>query len=326
MLLIGSAVPASAHAELESTDPAQSSVLLVSPAQVVLHFGEPVEVDFGSLRVLGPSGQRVDDGGAHHPGSDSHAVAISLPANLPKGTYVVAWRVISADSHPVHGAYVFSIGTASGASKANAEATTLADQSGSAVVGAIYWFIRFAAFVGLLFLVGLALMVTLTWRRGGATRRVGRLLWASWWVLLAAAVLAVAIQGVYAAALPITDIVRPSLINAVLHARFGKLEVLRLVLLLAFLPVLLGIQGRLDNRPSRWQWIVPVELVLSAALLFTSGLGGHASTGDQPGIGLALDVVHLTAASMWLGGHCWLRSSSHEHQTTNSPKTLPESP
>ena len=308
MLLIGSAVPASAHAELESTDPAQSSVLLVSPAQVVLHFGEPVEVDFGSLRVLGPSGQRVDDGGAHHPGSDSHAVAISLPANLPKGTYVVAWRVISADSHPVHGAYVFSISTASGASKANAEATTLSDQSGSAVVGAIYWFIRFAAFVGLLFLVGLALMVTLTWRPGGATRRVGRLLWASWWVLLAAAVLAVAIQGVYAAALPITDIVRPSLINAVLHTRFGKLEVLRLVLLLAFLPVLLGIQARLDNRPSRWQWIVPVELVLSAALLFTSGLGGHASTGDQPGIGLALDVVHLTAASMWLGGLALLAS------------------
>ena len=115
-----------------------------------------------------------------------------MPANLPKGTYVVAWRVISADSHPVHGAYVFSISTASGASKANAEATTLSDQSGSAVVGAIYWFIRFAAFVGLLFLVGLALMVTLTWRPGGATRRVGRLLWASWWVLLAAAVLAVA--------------------------------------------------------------------------------------------------------------------------------------
>jgi len=85
LLLVGSAVPASAHAQLESTNPAQSSVLLVPPTQVVLHFGEPVEIDFGSLRVLGPSGQRVDNGGTHHPDGDSHAVAISLPANLPKG-------------------------------------------------------------------------------------------------------------------------------------------------------------------------------------------------------------------------------------------------
>ncbi|MBF6558401.1 MAG: copper resistance protein CopC [Acidimicrobiales bacterium] len=81
-------------------------------------FGEPVEIDFGSLRVIGPGGRRVDSGGTHHPDGDSHAVAISLPSDLPRGTYVVAWRVISADSHPVHGAFVFSVGTASGAAKA----------------------------------------------------------------------------------------------------------------------------------------------------------------------------------------------------------------
>ena len=308
MLLVASAVPASAHAQLESTSPAPSSVLLVPPTQVVLHFGEPVEVDFGSLRVLGPNGQRVDSGGAHHPGGDGHAVATSLLADFPKGTYVVAWRVISADSHPVHGAFVFSVGSASGASKADAEATTLADQSGSAVVGAIYWLIRFAAFVGLLFLVGLALMVTLTWRQGGSTRRVGRLLWASWWLLLTATVLGIVIQGVYAAALPIGDIVRPSLITSVLHARFGIVEVLRLLLLIAFVPVLLAVQDRLGNGSRRWKWIVPVELVLGAALLFTPGLAGHASSGDQPGIGLALDVVHLAAASLWLGGLLLLAS------------------
>jgi len=308
VLLIGSAVPASAHAQLESTNPAQSSVLLVPPNQVVLHFGEPVEIDFGSLRVLGPGGQRVDNGGTHHPDGDSHAVAIALPAHLPEGTYVVAWRVISADSHPVHGAFIFSVGTASGAAKANVEATALADQSGSAVVGALYWLIRFAAFVGLLFLVGVAVMITLTWRAGGTTRRVGRLLWWSWWLLVAATVLGIAIQGVYAAALPLGDIVRPSLIDAVLHTRFGRIEMLRLLLLLAFVPVLLGIQDRLGRGPRKWTWLVPYELVLGVALVITPGLAGHASTGDQPGLGLALDVVHLAAASVWLGGLALLAS------------------
>src|SRR5664280_2783687 len=302
LILVGTAGPASAHAQLESTSPTQSSVVEVAPSQVVLHFGEPVEIDFGSLRVIGPNGQLVDSGGTHHPRGDSHAVAISLPAHLPRGTYVVAWRVISADSHPVHGVFVFSVSSASGAGKANSLATALGNQSGSATVGAFYWLIRFAAFAGLLFLVGLASMVTLVWRPGGATRRVGRVLWISWWVLLASTLLGIAIQGVYAAALPLTDIVRPSLFTAVLQTRFGRIEVLRLLLLAAFVPVLLRIQGRLGKSDHRWAWVVPAQIVLGVALLFTTGLAGHASTGSQPTLGLALDVLHLASAAVWLGG------------------------
>jgi copper transport protein len=98
------------------------------------------------------------------------------------------------------------------------------------------------------------------------------------------------------------------LVNAVLHTRFGKIEALRLVLLLAFVPVLLGIQDRLGKGSRKWRWVVPAELVLGMGLLFTPGLAGHASTGDQPGVGLALDVTHLAAASVWLGGLALLAS------------------
>ncbi|HEY5109401.1 MAG TPA: copper resistance CopC family protein, partial [Acidimicrobiales bacterium] len=166
LVLLLAATPgvASAHAQMESTDPNRSAVLLVPPTQVVLHFGEPVEIDFGSLRVIGPGGARVDAGAAHHPAADTHAVAVALQADLHDGTYVVAWRVISADSHPVHGAYVFSVGTAEGASRANAFAVSIAGQSGDAVVGAAYWMVRTAAFVGLLLLVGLAVVVAVLWR------------------------------------------------------------------------------------------------------------------------------------------------------------------
>ena len=65
LLLLATAGTASAHARLVSTDPAVSSVLLVSPTQVVLHFDDVVTVDGGSLRVFGPDGGRVDDGGEH---------------------------------------------------------------------------------------------------------------------------------------------------------------------------------------------------------------------------------------------------------------------
>jgi copper transport protein len=303
VMLLATPGVASAHAQLESTDPSQGAVLLVPPTQVVLHFGEPVEIDFGSLRVIGPGATRIDSGGAHHPGQDSHAVAVSLPQHLADGTYVVAWRVISADSHPVHGAFTFSVGTAKGAARADALATTLADQSGSAVVGGLYWLVRTSAFVGLLGLVGTAALVALVWSSGGRSRRVARILWWSWGILVVATLGGILVQGIYASSLPLTDILRPSLVDEVLRTRFGEVETLRLVLLAVFVPVLFGIQGRLDPVPRRRRrWVAWSAGVLGLALLATPGLAGHAGTGTNPVLGLVVDVVHLAAASAWLGG------------------------
>ena len=302
VLLVVTSGVASAHAQLESTSPSVGSVLLTSPSEVVLHFGEPVEIDFGSLRVIGPRGNRVDDGGTHHPVGDTHSVAVSVEGNLLDGTYVVAWRVISAASHPEHGAFVFSVGTAAGAKRADALATSIANQSGSSVVGVVYWVVRTAAFVGLLFLVGPAVLLAVIWREGAHSRRVGKLLWWMWGTLVVATVAGILVQGIYASALPLTDIVRPSLISDVLHTRFGEVELLRLLLLAAMVPVLLGLRGRLGAPDRRWVWVTPTVCLLSVGLLLTPGLAGHASTGSSPLLGTLLDVGHLAAAAAWLGG------------------------
>ena len=300
--VIGIAGPASAHAQLESTQPDPSSVLLTSPSQVVLHFGEPVEIDFGSLRVIGPDGRRVDLGGTHHPPGDSHAVAISLPPHLRNGTYVVAWRVISADSHPVHGAFIFSVGTATAAGKASSLVNSLNNASGNRLIGIIFWLIRFAAFTSLVLLIGIPTVIVLVWRQGGRPRRIGRLLWTSWATTLLCSVAGIAIQGVYAAALPLTDVIRPSLFNEVLHTRFGEIEVLRVILLLAFVPVVLGVRGRLGGGTARWPWWIPYGVLIGVGLLFTPGLAGHASTGSDVPFSMALDVFHLGAVAVWFGG------------------------
>jgi copper transport protein len=301
IIVVTMASPASAHAQLESTQPNQSSVVLTSPPQVVLHFGEPVEIDFGSVRVIGSGGRRVDNGGTHHPSGDTHAVVISLPPRLPDGTYVVAWRVISADSHPVHGAFIFSVGTARGAGKAASLASDLNTQSGSTSVGLVYGLVRFGAFAGLVVLLGVAAIVWLVWPAGGTTRRIGRIVWVSWATLLVCTVVGIAIQGVYAAALPLTDLARPSLIDEVLHTRFGEVEVLRMALLLAFIAVVLVVRGRLGTAGHRRGWAL-LGVTLGVGLLATPGLAGHALTTGNALAGLALDVAHLGAASLWLGG------------------------
>lgn len=299
-VMMALAGPASAHAELESTEPSPSSVLLLPPRQVVLHFGEAVEIDFGSVRVIGPDGKRVDEGNTHHPRGDSHSVATALPAGLSRGTYVVAWRVISADSHPVHGAFIFSVGRASSAARANALAAGINGESGSAVVGVLYWLIRFGAYAGLLLLVGASAMGAIVWPAGGDVRRMGTLLWASWATALFCSVAGIAIQGAYAASLPLIDALRPSLFNEVLHTRFGEIEVLRIVLLLCFIPIIGVVRGSSDRRSRPRSWVL-IGAVLGMCLLSTLGLSGHAGTGSDVALGMSLDVGHVAAASLWLG-------------------------
>jgi len=295
------AAPADAHAQLESTQPNQSSVLAVAPTRVVLHFGEPVEIDFGSIRVIGPDGRRVDEGGTTHPGGDDHAVAIGLPAHLGAGTYVVAWRVISADSHPVHGAFVFSVGTAAGAGKAGAVARALESATGSTPVGVTFFFVRLAGFVGLVLIVGVGAMVIVIRPSAANRRAVSALMWWSWTAIVVSTVAGVAVQGVYAAGLPLGDALRPSLFDEVLHTRFGEVALARLVLCAGIVPVIPAVVRVLGRRPRPALWTL-LGAVLSLGLLSTPGLAGHASTGGSAIVGLALDVVHLAAASVWLGG------------------------
>src|SRR4051794_40724895 len=99
---------ASAHAVLQTTRPANDEIVKTAPSQVVLTFDEPVETAFGSVRVYDPHSQRVDEGKPLRPAPSE--VAVRLRSGLPRGTYTVAWSVVSADAHPVRGAFVFHIG------------------------------------------------------------------------------------------------------------------------------------------------------------------------------------------------------------------------
>ena len=297
-VLLATAPPAWAHAELESTSPSPSSVLLETPRQVVLRFDEAVTIDFGSMSVLALDGRRVDEGGARHPGGEGSVVATSLAGPLPKGTYVVAWRVVSDDGHPVHGAYVFSVGSAAGIGRAERVATSLAAEGGSTAVGAVYGVLRAVVFAALLLLVGAgAALLLAPWLL--ALRRVRRLLWTAWATLGVATVLGIGVQGAYAAALPLSHAASPSSVRAVLHTRFGEVQLLRLVLLAGVAVVLRGL-GRPGPAGRRWRLAVGIPLALG--LLLTPGLAGHASTLGNGVVGETIDVVHLAAASLWVGG------------------------
>ena len=100
--------PVGAHAVLAQTVPASGVRLDRPPSEVSLRFDEAVETALGSLRVLDARGIDRARGEPYHPAGDTSRVAVRI-GPLGTGHYIVAWRVVSADSHIVSGAYTFGV-------------------------------------------------------------------------------------------------------------------------------------------------------------------------------------------------------------------------
>jgi copper transport protein len=300
-LLVGTG-SASAHAALISTDPGQGAVVATMPATVSLTFGEPVLVAADGVRVFGPDGAEVDDGHAVHLGRSS-TVGVGLPggtrpASTWQGTYTVSWRVISADSHPVAGAFTFSVGHPStGRAPANAQ------PSGSAAVGVIYGIVRAAGFASYALLVGSIAFVLLCWPGAIARRDVRRIMLVGWAGLLATTMATLLLQGPYGNGLGLDRLFDSAIVSETLDSRLGVALSARLALLAlagGYLVLLCAWLGHL-----RWRgrvWCGALGAALALGLATTWAAADHAAVGLQPALALPVDVMHLLAMGLWLGG------------------------
>jgi len=106
--LLGVGVPASAHAFIDTADPAVGSTIKVAPTVVTLTFSEALEPHFSSIAVVDAAGQRVDLDDAHVAQGDATRFMIGLKPLKP-GTYTVNWRATSVDTHKTNGNYHFTV-------------------------------------------------------------------------------------------------------------------------------------------------------------------------------------------------------------------------
>ncbi|MDQ1673192.1 MAG: copper transport protein [Frankiaceae bacterium] len=298
-VLVGAAVvvpllagPAEAHAVLESSDPASGVVLTQPGDAVTLHFDESVTLLPSGIRVLDGNGKRVDRGNAAHPGN-SQDVRVGLRDKLPNGSYLVDWRVVSADSHPIAGAFTFSVG-APGQKVASAGAG-----GGDRTVGLLLGFSRLLTFIALALLVGAGAFLVMCWQAGRRRRGMRRVLFGSCAAAGVAAVAGLLLQGPYAAGLSLGDAFDPQLLRTISASPYGHALYARLGLL-ALAGGWLVLFFRAGARISR-----PVVVgggVLGFGVLATLPLGGHANAGSQRPLALLADTSHLVAMSVWLGG------------------------
>ena len=263
---------ASAHAMLDFSTPSNDDVLDRAPAQVVLRFNEPVETAFGSVRVYDGAARRVDEGGTTRP--QSKEVAVRVRSGLPHGTYTVAWRVVSSDSHPVSGAFVFHVGKP-GAGAAGVADQVLDEQSGSRAVDLSFDVVRFPhpsrsspLSVG----GAVALAFALRLEAPPVREPLWLALAAAGFLLALASLAGIGLEGAKASGLGLDAAVRLSLIRDVLDTQFGRISLARVALAV----VVTAIAALALRRPRGERQLAWSASVLGVAIAITPALSGHA--------------------------------------------------
>ena len=292
MVLIGllaalaPAAPASAHAALLAATPSPGSVIGTSPSEITITFSEGITPVAGRVQVIAPDGKRIS-GAAVARGTVLHIPV--RKAAQPLGTYLVSYRVISADSHPIGGGLTFSVGAPSAGAPPAAGGT---HRSVAVAVPTA----RYLGYAGLTLAIGPALLLALLWPRRRSRRGAIRLTRAGLGLTGLATLAAIWLQAPNSSGAPLWD-VSPTELGQVLTSRYGVTLGARAAILagVAVLlpPVLRGAAGR--GRAL-------VLLVLAVAGLTTWPLTGHAIASPLAGVIVATDVVHLAAMAVWLGG------------------------
>lgn len=309
LVLFAGVGTASAHAALTDTDPQDGSVLKSAPRRVTLTFSESVGLLDDSFRVLTPENRPVRTGAPRRADDRSDTASVTLPRGLGTGTFTVAWRVVSADSHPVSGAFTFSIG------KPSATAAPLPSTAGDPVSTALYDIARYAAYSGLALLIGAATFVLACGHRGS----VRRLLLTGWWTLLGSTLALLLLRGPYERGTGLGDAMDPAILSDTLTSRPGIVLVARLALLAAAVLVPLRAPVR-DRRPT--PAVLTLGALLTLGLAVTWAAAEHASAGIQVPVAMVSSVLHLLAMAVWLGGLTALLAALHRPDEPVTPAVV----
>jgi copper transport protein len=302
VLVVALAAPAYAHATLESTNPAPGAVLTGTPNAIILEFSEPVTVALGGVRLYDQNGDRIATDPPTRP--DGSTVSTETRGKLDDGSYIVTWRVTSADTHPIQGAFTFQIGTggnATGRDVTGLADRLLADQRGVKAVGEAWGVARFLAFVGIAVLIGSVAFCVAIWSRARTFRAARIVTYSGLGVLAVATVAGFLLQGPYAAGLGVSHVFDTALWSDVAATRFGSVWLARLGLLV----VAFALVRVLFARPARTRlptWWLVAASVVAIAIAATPALAGHSTTGEYVGVALVASVVHVLSMSIWLGG------------------------
>jgi copper transport protein len=302
VVLAALTLPASAwaHAALLKTLPSASVTVNTPPKRVALTYSEAVEPRFAIVSVTDAAGTQQTAGAPARSPTDPDELDVPL-RRLRQGWYLVFWRVISEDGHPVRGAFTFAVGPNPGPAPAFA-IPSLSETAATPRLIALRWLV----FMSALAAIGLLVLRTMIARPLLAERP--RALATAFWIALAVALVATPLYVLDATAQfslrSVWDV--GSLVPLMRQSAFGR-GYLRFELLLALFGVAGGVALWLDRGAARLRSIAELLSLGGAALaggavVLLPGTAGHAAQTTPRAAAVTLDWLHLAAASIWVGG------------------------
>ena len=304
LLVLATLTPvASGHAVLIATDPGDGAVLEAPPGRVLLTFNESVAQTGSLLRVTGPDGEIYAGGEGSEPLAVGRTLSIGVPSDLPEGTSLVEWAIVSDDGHRVRGTSTFSVGEPSALpTPAGAEGPDARDVVAATVRGII--------FATTLVLIGTLAIALIVWRPLIASGRrrdpnaaegADRAFLGDALPIAIGSAVVLALTGLFGPPLQAWALDLP--LGEYLGVRQGQLDLARFALAAITAPLLLwGL-----SRHHRTGLLLAIPPVLALAAL--PALGGHASSAGNPAIAIPIDALHVLAAGLWAGGILILAST-----------------
>ncbi len=293
---------ASAHATLGSTDPPANEIVSSSPGRVELRFTEPVEEAYTAVILVDQTGAEVPDTSFQIDSSDATLIHFDIPDELPRGTYSVVWRTLSAaDGHRFSGYFAFTVGS-------TADVRTVIPPTFDAQSGAPFWLnvaSRWFVFLTLSALAGLWFAWVLVIRPGlrpvwqiapTLVPKIRRFALLAGLMYLLGSALALLIQIWGQSDGDPLGTIRETL----METRWGSLWILRIIF---------GATATLVFAVAPWWWprrnrlLTGLLFLISLLLVLPHALISHASAqrfGRTEAI--AADYYHLLAMSIWFGG------------------------
>jgi copper transport protein len=282
------AQPAAAHTRLVDTSPAEGRLLAAAPATVELRFNEPVGVVASGFALYDSNGRHTVGGepSTVTAGGRDRVVTASLPPSLADGSYLLSWRVVSADGHPVAGVLAFAVGAPSDT------APVALGPVESGAVDTVGLALQVVGYLGLLGATGLWVFRHLVLSRTDGRGQRSRLVTGGLVLALAAGLLLVGVARVQERGGRLRDLLDPGVWADGLSSAPAAAAALVAAGLL-----LLLVAGRVPARVGRWLGGGAVALALASVLAT-----GHTRTVEPGWLVATLDLVHVAAAAVWFGG------------------------
>jgi copper transport protein len=294
-----------AHPVYVDSTPKPFQSVTSSPTEVNVFFTEPIELDYSSIRVLGPDGSTVDLGDQHNVEGDTASIGVTLQPDLPEGEYTITTSVLSAvDGHVVQETFTFGVGTSvqqqngAGGQQQQQQRDILSPEESIS---------RFPGMVGQVMVVGAAFATLWIWRplmgvpwlssalsktRISIDRGMMRIIIIGAGLVLASGIAMIIVQAIS--------------INAgvpeAIATKFGNVWLTRMLQSSVLMVIALGVYRKLTKNNgfvSRAE--IYAILILGLAVLVTSSLIAHAAATSQVAA-ILLDFFHNAAASIWIGG------------------------